>query len=131
MPDRFNHTKDLCVRRLYRGLIRTAQTKCLDGVLVTLESADDAFDLCDFEFHRMCSYPRNTFSMEIPRRPATDTASSSCISAFIAALTVLCGFDEPIDFVSTSFTPANSRIARTPPAALTPVPGVAGRISTF
>ena len=49
----------------------------------------------------------------------------------IVALTRLIGFWVPIDFESTSRTPASSSTARTPPPAITPVPGLAGRRTTW
>ncbi len=55
-----------------------------------------------------------------PRRPP------GCFSASIVALTTLWGFEEPSDFVRTSRTPADSSTARTPPPAISPVPGEAG-----
>ena len=46
------------------------------------------------------------------------------------ALTRLIGFWLPSDFDSTSWMPASSSTARTPPPAITPVPGEAGLSST-
>jgi hypothetical protein len=43
---------------------------------------------------------------------------------------MLIGFVVPSDFASMSWMPASSSTARTPPPAMTPVPGEAGRSST-
>ncbi len=47
------------------------------------------------------------------------------------ALTRLIGFWEPSDFERMSWIPASSSTARTPPPAITPVPGEAGLSSTL
>ena len=47
------------------------------------------------------------------------------------APTMLKAFDEPRLLVRMFLTPAASRTARTPPPAMTPVPGVAGFIQTL
>ena len=44
---------------------------------------------------------------------------------------MLIGFDVPSDFASTSRMPPSSSTARTPPPAMTPVPGEAGRSITL
>ena len=44
----------------------------------------------------------------------------------MVALTRLMGFWEPSDFERMSWMPASSSTARTPPPAMTPVPGEAG-----
>ena len=48
----------------------------------------------------------------------------------MVARTALIGLLLPSDLVSTSLTPAASSTARTPPPAITPVPGAAGFNST-
>src|SRR3989304_5541149 len=48
----------------------------------------------------------------------------------MVALTTFAGFREPSDLVTASLTPASSSTARTPPPAMSPVPGAAGLIST-
>src|SRR3972149_4536909 len=48
----------------------------------------------------------------------------------MVALTTFAGVREPSDLVTASFTPASSSTARTPPPAMSPVPGAAGLIST-
>ena len=65
-----------------------------------------------------------------PRSSATWRGSRSSCSAAIVALTRLIGFWLPSDFERTSWIPASSSTARTPPPAITPVPGEAGLSST-
>ena len=52
------------------------------------------------------------------------------LSASNVALIMLCGFDEPVDFATTSCRPKLSKIARIGPPAMMPVPGFAARITT-
>ena len=49
----------------------------------------------------------------------------------MVALTRLIGFWVPMLLESTSRIPASSRTARTAPPAITPVPGLAGRRTTW
>src|SRR5262245_57930398 len=65
-----------------------------------------------------------------PRSSATWSGLRSVSSALTVALTRLIGFWLPSDFDSTSWIPASSSTARTPPPAITPVPGEAGFSST-
>src|SRR5947207_1249646 len=61
---------------------------------------------------------------------AISSGLRSSISASSVALTRLCGFEDPSRFVRMLRIPANSTTARTPPAAMTPVPSAAGRKMT-
>src|SRR5262245_21628047 len=61
-----------------------------------------------------------------PRSWATWSGLRSSRSASTVAFTRLIGFWLPSDFDSTSWMPASSSTARTPPPAITPVPGEAG-----
>src|SRR5918992_707313 len=65
-----------------------------------------------------------------PRSSATCFGSRSVWSASTVAFTRLIGFWLPSDFESTSWMPASSSTARTPPPAITPVPAEAGFSST-
>src|SRR5215210_2233853 len=65
-----------------------------------------------------------------PRRCAIAFGDSSASSAFSVARTTLTGLLLPSDLVSTSLIPAASTTARTPPPAITPVPGAAGFSNT-
>ena len=64
---------------------------------------------------------------QLPRPPAGRAATRA---PAIVAFTRLIGFWLPSDFDSTSWMPASSSTARTPPPAITPVPGEAGFSST-
>src|ERR1700755_922627 len=64
--------------------------------------------------------------MEMPRSSATSSGVRSDSSPAIVALTRLIGFCEPRLLERMSWIPASSSTARTPPPAITPVPGAAG-----
>src|SRR5688500_12352041 len=57
-----------------------------------------------------------------PRRDLYCSAVRSCLSASKVALTTLCGLAVPRDLVRMFWMPADSRMARTGPPAMTPVP---------
>src|SRR4029079_6092817 len=61
------------------------------------------------------------------RRAATERGESWCFSALKVARTMLYGWEEPIDFATTSATPRVSNTARIGPPAMMPVPGGAAR----
>src|SRR2546423_11303515 len=65
-----------------------------------------------------------------PRSSATSFGLRRFSSAVIVAFTRLIGFWLPSDFESTSWMPASSSTARTPPPAITPVPSEAGLRNT-
>src|SRR5262249_25387193 len=66
----------------------------------------------------------------ILRRAATERGLSWRCSASNVARTMLYGFDEPIDFATTSCMPSVSNPARIGPPAMMPVPGGAARRNT-
>src|SRR6185295_5774273 len=78
------------------------------------------------------------FSPPSPRTPLIDRPRSSATSSGVrrpcrpatVALTRLIGFCEPSDLERMSWIPASSSTARTPPPAMTPVPGEAGLRNT-
>src|SRR5438270_3465179 len=78
------------------------------------------------------SVPANpsTWLIESPRSSATSPGVRSDSRPVIVAFTRLIGFCEPKLLESTSRIPASSRTARTPPPAITPVPGDAGLSKT-
>src|SRR5579884_480428 len=80
--------------------------------------------------HRHASAAQLAAGAALPRSSATCPASRNCSSALKVALTTLCGFDVPSDFVSTFWIPAASITARTGPPAITPVPSGPGFSST-
>src|SRR3954451_7747493 len=65
-----------------------------------------------------------------PRSSATCSGLRRSLSACMVARTRLIGFWLPRLFESTSWIPASSSTARTPPPAITPVPAEAGLSST-
>src|SRR3954470_3461474 len=72
----------------------------------------------------------STLSTDRPRRAATSSGLRRSWRPAIVALTRLIGFWEPSDFERMSWIPASSSTARTPPPAITPVPGDAGLRNT-
>src|SRR3954452_7996748 len=67
-----------------------------------------------------------TLSTERPRSCAISSGLRRSWRPAMVALTRLMGFWEPSDFERMSWMPASSSTARTPPPAMTPVPGEAG-----
>src|SRR5262245_29015665 len=103
--------------------------------LLGLVEADAAPDLLDRDRlllggggHDPDSSPRSWTSL--PRRFATCSAFRSHLSPSRVARRTVLGFAVPSDFVRMSWTPHDSRTARTAPPAMTPVPGDAGFRST-
>src|SRR5829696_5474300 len=68
----------------------------------------------------------STWLMDRPRRSATSSGVRRPCSPATVAFTRLIGFWEPRLLERMSWIPASSRTARTPPPAMTPVPGDAG-----
>src|SRR5450631_3207427 len=68
----------------------------------------------------------STWLIDRPRSSATSRGVRSDSSPAIVALTRLIGFWEPRLLERMSWMPASSSTARTPPPAITPVPGAAG-----
>src|SRR4051794_23725659 len=75
-----------------------------------------------------CSRPDrpSTSSIDRPRSSATSSGRRRLCRPATVALTRLIGFWEPSDLLRMSWIPASSSTARTPPPAITPVPGEAG-----
>src|SRR5436305_7965096 len=71
-----------------------------------------------------------TWLMLNPRSWATSSGVRSASSPAMVAFTRLIGFCEPSDLERMSWIPASSSTARTPPPAMTPVPGDAGLRNT-
>src|SRR5262249_16153953 len=65
-------------------------------------------------------------SADLPRSFATSSGRRSACRPCIVARATLIAFADPSDFASTSWMPADSRIWRAAPPAITPVPGAAG-----
>src|SRR4051794_38705605 len=72
----------------------------------------------------------STLSTDRPRSAAISSGLRRSCRPAIVALTRLIGFWEPSDFERMSWIPASSSTARTPPPAITPVPGEAGLRNT-
>ena len=74
---------------MFYNIIRSAQTKCLDGQLMIFERIINTLYLFDPELLHITNYPLNTFDSEIPLRSATVDASASISKAAIVAFTKL------------------------------------------
>src|SRR5215210_6177780 len=78
-----------------------------------------------------CWLRPSTWSMVSPRSSATSSGRRSDWSPATVAFTRLIGFCEPRLLERMSWMPASSSTARTPPPAMTPVPGEAGLSRTW
>src|SRR5438270_11936693 len=101
-------------------------TKRLAHVARATDAAADLLDLNHllgrfFRSGRAHSAPSST-----PRSVLYCASLRSCWSASNVALTTLCGLAVPSDLVRMFWIPADSRMARTGPPAMTPVPSEAG-----
>src|SRR5262249_46060182 len=102
----------------------------LDGAHASASAASEAGSATASE----AASPVDDSSAGRPRTALTERPGSSATSSgvrrdsspAIVALTRLIGFCEPSDFERMSWIPASSSTARTPPPAMTPVPGAAG-----
>src|ERR1041385_7171861 len=131
MPDPVDHPPDLHRVGFDHRAVRPPESKRPDRPLMDLKRVDLAHDLCNFDFllHGQLAAPASgagslkSSLSDMPRLCAMVRASMSERRPCRVAFTTLCGFDEPIDFVRMSSIPADSRTARTPPPAISPVPG--------
>jgi len=73
---------------------------------------------------------RSNLDRFLPRSWKMFSFRRSCLRASSVALTTLAGLPEPSDLARRSLMPAASTTARTPPPAMRPVPGEAGRSNT-
>src|SRR4051794_28060314 len=131
------------------GLADPAQAERAQRVALAPVGAVGGLDLGDDQAHVTASAMTSGESSEssavsasgLPPRPSTlstDRPRSAAISSGLrrscrpamVALTRLIGFCEPSDLDRMSWIPASSSTARTPPPAITPVPGEAGLRNT-
>ena len=130
------HACDHRVVVVLGGLADPAEPERAQRAAVALRLADLATDLRQLKLRHPRSPPRrasctgSTSLIDLPRAFATSSGRRSWRSACSAAFSMLIGFVVPSDFASTSRIPPSSSTARTPPPAITPVPGEAGRSST-
>src|SRR5947199_8033021 len=132
-----------------RGVLERApavalvEPKPLQGRLLVVAAPDRAADLHDRDgllvFGPLRHYAGSRASAAgrprisatfLPRRAATARGLVTWPSAAKVALIMLCGFELPTDFATTSCTPSASKIARIGPPAMIPVPGLAARTMT-
>src|SRR5699024_2066899 len=144
--DGADHAAELRAVFLHHRVTDALEAETPQRVTLSRVAADVGTDLGDLELHhaptlsarasaRPAACARRsaagaTSSTGRPRRAATASGSSSCLSASTVARTMLIALVEPSDLDSTSWTPAHSSTARTGPPAITPVPGAAGRSRT-
>src|SRR5437899_1570437 len=94
--------------------------------------ANHFFLFFGFGFHDGCPPSPGAFTRgRIPRTFKISSRRRKFRNASMVALTTLAWLLEPSDFAKTSRIPAASTTARTPPPAITPVPGDAGRNNTL
>src|SRR5690606_2861352 len=122
-----DHADDLGTVLTDHRVTDALETEGAKRVLLVLLAAHSGLRLGDLEFgHQLATSLRArsiaagaTSSTGSPRRSATASGSSSCLSASTVACTTLIAFAEPRDLDSTSCTPALSRTARAEPPAIT------------
>src|SRR5580704_6013500 len=130
-----DHTANRRVIRVFHHLIHAAKTQPADRLPHVLRAGDKTSHPLDFQNSRCFLRHNNSYSRR-NQRPSSSTVferSSATLAmsfrrnrASKVALMTLCGFDVPIDFVSTLEIPATSITARTGPPAIIPVPSGAG-----
>src|ERR687891_1133551 len=143
MADGVNHAPQLRRVLALDGLADPAQAERAQRVALLAVGAVGRLDLLDDEAHASTgssadtvsvapfSPPRpSTRSTDRPRSVATSSGRRRPCRPAIVAFTRLIGFWVPSDLERMSWIPASSSTARTPPPAITPVPGEAGLSST-
>src|SRR5207253_1911491 len=117
--------------------VHLAEAERFEGLAHFARASDAAANLLHaqrfflFRFLRAHASPPSLSPPLRPRRFLYSLSLRSCLSASNVALTTLCGFAVPRDLVRMFWMPADSRIARTGPPAMTPVPSDAGLRRTF
>src|SRR5579885_1739182 len=111
-----------------------AQSETFDGFADAVVGADRAS--YQFNSNRLAHRKRPQAAAVVSaaaraRSFAMSSGLRSSINASSVALTRLCGFEEPRRLVRILRIPASSTTARTPPAAMTPVPSAAERSTTL
>src|SRR6266849_2328847 len=112
--------------------VHFAEAEGLEGLAHLARAPDAAANLLHpqhlflFRFLRAHASPPSLSSPLRPRRFLYSFSLRSCLSASKVALTTLCGLAVPRDLVRMFWMPADSRMARTGPPAMTPVPSAAG-----
>src|SRR6185369_4683398 len=149
MTDLVDHAAQLRGVLTLDGLADAAQAERAQGVALLAVGAVRRLDLRDDEAHAGASAgssaasasaatvsppfwpPRpSTRSTDRPRSVATSSGRRRPCRPAIVAFTRLIGFWVPSDLERMSWIPASSSTARTPPPAMTPVPGEAGLRNT-
>src|SRR5688572_8793107 len=144
--DYFNEMRDLgdhpahffCVFPLGHAM-HLSEAQGLERLTHLARATDAAADLPQanragrflFRLLRAHASPSGAPSEPLPRRALNCSSLRSCLRASNVALTTLCGLAVPSDFVRMFWIPADSRMARTGPPAMTPVPSEAGLSRTF
>src|ERR1051325_4365118 len=134
MRDLGNHAADVRRVRTLGHAVHLAQAEGLERLAHLARAADAAAHLAHAEdllllgllLRRAHAAPSSS-----PRSDWYCFSLRSCWSASKVALTTLCGLAVPRDLVRMFWMPADSRMARTGPPAMTPVPSEAGLSSTL
>src|SRR5918999_2591921 len=143
MTDGMDHAADLRRVVALDRLADAAQAERAQRVALAAVGAVGRLDLRDHERHAGASTGADSttsppFSPPRPSTRSTDRPRSAAISSgrrrswrpATVAFTRLIGFCVPSDLERMSWIPASSSTARTPPPAITPVPGEAGLRNT-
>src|SRR5687767_11973432 len=147
MRDLRNHAPHFFRVGALGNAMQFAQAQGLEGLAHLDRAADAAPDLPDAEglaaglllsaaeeLQLHASAPSTTGAAgtsRSPRRFLYCSSVRSALSASNVALTTLCGLAVPRDLVRMFWMPADSRMARTGPPAMTPVPSEAGLSMTL
>src|SRR5512147_910233 len=120
----------------HAGAVDLVEAEADQRLALVVPPADRAADLRDLEAPALFRVPGHGYSFASvwprrpmisetlrPRRAAISRGDWMCWSASNVALIMLCGFEVPTDFATTSWTPKHSKIARIGPPAMMPVPG--------
>src|SRR6185369_5029522 len=111
--------------------VHLPQAESLQRLAHLARAADAAADLADLDLLHGRAHASTSAASPLPRSALYCSSLRSCLRASNVALTTLCGLAVPSDLVRMFWIPADSRMARTGPPAMTPVPSEAGFSSTL
>src|ERR1051325_4217943 len=137
MRDLFDHAAHLFGVHPLGHAVHLAQPERLERLAHLDGAADAGADLADADrlllrafaallLGRAHSAASGALFSALPRRVLYSSSLRSCLRASKVALTTLWGLAVPRDLVRMFWMPADSRMARTGPPAMTPVPSEAG-----
>src|SRR5258706_3875604 len=132
MRDLGNHAGDVRRDDAFGQAMHLAEAERLDRLAHFARAADAAAHLAHAERLLFAALFLRAHAVSSSLRSARYCFSlRSCERASKVALTTLCGLAVPSDLVRMFWMPADSRMARTGPPAMTPVPSLAGLSNTL